>query len=116
MVKSFNLWSITHSFSEKKKKTATESLIKVSKELVSEVNSGVAEVFKNQQILESEAKQLHQQASKFSKLSTTWLQMFNSLNQSLKELGDVENWAKHIHTDVCTIVKSVDNIVSTKTV
>lgn len=42
--------------------------------------------------------------------------MFNSLNQSLKELGDVENWAKHIHTDVCTIVKSVDNIVSTKTV
>jgi biogenesis of lysosome-related organelles complex 1 subunit 1 len=79
--------------------------------VVEDVNIGISEVFLNQQMLESEAKKLHEQATKFSKQSTQWLQLTQNLNTNLKELGDIENWADHLNEDVQIILKSVDQIL-----
>jgi hypothetical protein len=96
---------------DRKRKKAKESLLHVSGELVLATNNDVVQVFQNQQILEQEAKQLHAQAQRFTKQTAQWLQMFNTLNNSLKELGDVENWAGHIHDDVQIIVKNIDDAI-----
>lgn len=99
---------------EQLRKRATETLNKTTKELTIDVNALVVQVFRQQQQLEQQAKHLHQQAQKFSKHTAQWLQLFTQLNQSIKELGDVENWAQHISADVSQVVKNVDTILSQK--
>jgi hypothetical protein len=42
------------------------------------------------------------------------VQLFTQLNQSIKELGDVENWSQHIDDDVQDIVKNIDVILELK--
>jgi hypothetical protein len=99
---------------DRKRKKAKDSLLHVSRELVLSTNNDVVQVFHNQQLLEAEAKLLHQQAQRFTKQTTQWLNMFQTLNTSLKELGDVENWAGHIHDDVQIIVKNIDQAIAIK--
>jgi transcriptional/translational regulatory protein YebC/TACO1 len=99
---------------DRRRKKAKESLLHVSRELVLNTNNDVVQVFYNQQQLESEAKQLHAQAQRFTKQTAQWLQMFQTLNTSLKELGDVENWAGHIHDDVQIVVKNIDQAITIK--
>eukprot|EP01080_Neovahlkampfia_damariscottae_P011159 gene11159-3981_t len=99
---------------DKKRQQVLDNLREVNRGLVIEVNQGIVEVFSNQQILENEAKKLHSQSAKFSKQANQWVQLFNNLNQSIKELGDVENWSEHIQDDIEGIVKNIDLILETK--
>jgi 4-alpha-glucanotransferase len=99
---------------EQKRQQTLDSLREVQKSLVLEVNQGIVQIFFNQQQLENESKRMHANSVKFSKQSTNWLTLFTQLNASVKELGDVENWANHIHQDVQGLVKSVDYILASK--
>ena len=62
----------------------------------------------NQKRLDSEAKQLHLNATNFSKQTAAWLQLIDSFNNSLKEVGDVESWAKTIETDMQAISSTLE--------
>ena len=62
----------------------------------------------NQKRLDSEAKQLHLNATNFSKQTSAWLQLIDSFNNSLKEVGDVESWARTIETDMRTISSTLE--------
>jgi len=85
-----------------------DSLGAVSNELINQTNTDVIKVFQNQQLIENEAKQLNAQVEKFNKQTAQWIQTFQQLNQSLKELGDVENWANHINNDIKYIVNNIE--------
>eukprot|EP00659_Diplonema_papillatum_P004340 gene4340-6720_t len=71
----------------------------VSQTLVENVNKDVLEVFANQHVLESEGRELQTQADRFLKQSQNWLTLFDNFNSSLKELGDMANWATVIEAD-----------------
>ena len=74
------------------------------------INSGVATVWHNQQALEAEARTLHQHADTFSKQTTQWVTAFSGFHQALKALGDVENWARSIESDMAFINSSLEQI------
>mmetsp|Transcript_49747 Transcript_49747/g.146733 ORF Transcript_49747/g.146733 Transcript_49747/m.146733 type:complete len:99 (+) Transcript_49747:212-508(+) len=74
------------------------------------INSGVATVWHNQQNLEAEARALHQHAETFSKQSAEWVTAFSGFHQALKALGDVENWARSIESDMAFINSSLEQI------
>ncbi|KAL9642119.1 hypothetical protein ABK040_007124 [Willaertia magna] len=93
---------------EKKRIKAKESLHHFSNELVTQTNKDVVKVFQNQQAIETEAKQLQAQIEKFNKQTVQWLQAFQQLNQTIKELGDVENWSNHINNDIKYIVNNIE--------
>ena len=76
--------------------------------LVDHLNVGVAQAYLNQKRLDSEAKQLHLNATNFSKQTAAWLQLIDSFNTSLKEVGDVESWAKSIETDMRAISSTLE--------
>ena len=72
------------------------------------INSGAATVWHNQQQLEVEARQLHQQTQRLAKQSAQWVEAYQGFHQALKALGDVENWAKAIESDMAFIHSSLD--------
>jgi len=93
---------------EVKRKDALQSAGQLTTALVDHLNVGVAQAYLNQKRLDSEAKQLHLNATNFAKQTTAWLQMIESFNNSIKEVGDVENWAKTIEGDMKTISTTLE--------
>lgn len=88
---------------EMRRKDAVDSSNELTQALVDHLNVGVAQSYLNQKRLDAEAKQLHTGATNFAKQSQQWLQLIDNFSSALKELGDVENWARSIETDMQTI-------------
>ena len=64
--------------------------------------------YSNQRALENEAKLLQQHVNQFSKQTTQWMTMLENFNTALKELGDVENWARTIEADITTVASALE--------
>lgn len=93
---------------ETKRKEALTAANNLTTALVDHLNVGVAQAYLNQKRLDSEAKQLHLNATNFSKQTTAWLQLIDSFNSSLKEVGDVESWAKTIENDMRAVSSTLE--------
>ncbi|XP_038045248.1 biogenesis of lysosome-related organelles complex 1 subunit 1-like [Patiria miniata] len=93
---------------EKRRKEATMAAINVTKALVGNVNNRVSMAYVNEKRLDAEARQLQANAAQFAKQSMQWLSLIENFNTALKELGDVENWAKSIEVDMHTISSAME--------
>ena len=71
-------------------------------------NVGVAQAYLNQKRLDAEAKQLHTNATDFAKQTQNWLSLVRTFNDTLKDLGDVKNWAKSIEDDMRTVSSTLE--------
>jgi len=76
--------------------------------LVKSFTYSVEKAYNNQRALENEAKLLQQHVNQMSKQTQQWTAMLDNFNQALKELGDVENWARTIETDITTIASALE--------
>ena len=74
------------------------------------LNGGVAQAYINQKKLDTETKILQANASQFSKQTLQWLKLVEDFNTALKELGDVENWAKSIEADMRTLSSALEYV------
>eukprot|EP00301_Raphidiophrys_heterophryoidea_P012351 c1881_g1_i1.p1 GENE.c1881_g1_i1~~c1881_g1_i1.p1 ORF type:complete len:105 (+),score=21.79 c1881_g1_i1:229-543(+) len=70
-------------------------------------NAEVAIVWKNETAIEGEIKLLSIESKKFSKQISQWLNVYNSFNDALKEVGDVENWLGAIEADMKIVTEAV---------
>ncbi|XP_013101514.1 biogenesis of lysosome-related organelles complex 1 subunit 1 [Stomoxys calcitrans] len=93
---------------EIRRKEAIDASNELTKALVEHLNVGVAQAYLNQKKLDAEAKQLHVGASNFAKQTQQWLQLIDNFSSALKELGDVENWARSIETDMQIIQNTLE--------
>ncbi|XP_053695863.1 biogenesis of lysosome-related organelles complex 1 subunit 1 [Sabethes cyaneus] len=93
---------------EKRRKEAILSANELTQNLVDHLNVGVAQAYLNQKRLDAEAKQLHVGATNFAKQTQQWLTLIENFNGSLKEIGDVENWAKTIENDMNVITTALE--------
>ncbi|XP_003223234.1 biogenesis of lysosome-related organelles complex 1 subunit 1 isoform X1 [Anolis carolinensis] len=72
--------------------------------------SRVAQAYVNQRKLDHEVKTLQIQAAQFAKQTGQWISMVENFNQALKEIGDVENWARSIEMDMRTIATALEYV------
>lgn len=93
---------------EERKREALNAIKDFSGKVVDSLNADVEKAYNNQRSLESEAKVLQQHVSQLAKQTTQWSSMLENFNQALKELGDVENWARTIETDITTIASALE--------
>nr|CAH7728577.1 unnamed protein product [Callosobruchus chinensis] len=93
---------------ETKRREACQAASELTQHLVDHLNVGVAQAYLNQKRLDAEAKQLHTSAAAFGKHTQQWLQLVEQFSGALKELGDVENWAKTIEGDIRTITTALE--------
>ncbi|CAN7993171.1 hypothetical protein HPB47_028346 [Ixodes persulcatus] len=93
---------------EAKKKEAIAASNALTTAMVDHLNVGVAQAYLNQKKLDAEVKQLHSNAANFAKQTTNWLHLVDNFNHALKELGDIENWAKSIEADMRTVSSALE--------
>lgn len=68
----------------------------------------VAQAYLNQKKLDTEAKQLHAHSQQLLRQTEQWTSLLDNFHRTLKEIGDVENWAKIIETDMNTISSALE--------
>ncbi|KAH9417045.1 biogenesis of lysosome-related organelles complex 1 subunit 1 [Dermatophagoides pteronyssinus] len=97
---------------EQKRNAAIASSIKFTSQMVHHLNEGVSQTYLNQRKLDNESKQLYQNIEHLSRQTNQWLILMNNFNDSLKQLGDVENWSKCIEIDMREISSILEYVSS----
>lgn len=95
---------------ERRRREAIAAATRLTEALVDHLNVGVAQAYVNQRKLDQEVKTLQAQAAQFAKQTGQWITMVENFNQALKEIGDVENWARSIELDMRTIATALEYI------
>ena len=95
---------------ERRRKAAVAAVDGVATTAMDSINVGVSTVWHNQQQLELEARTLQEQAKRFAKQSGQWLATHQAFHSSLKALGDVENWARSLESDMAFVNSSLEEV------
>jgi DNA anti-recombination protein RmuC len=100
--------------SEAHYKTATQSTAAAAAAVVEASNKEVIELFNTEASIERHIKELAQQSEAFHQKMQQWGSLFVKFNKSLKEIGDVRNWAQSIERDLVNTVKILDAVSAQK--
>lgn len=68
----------------------------------------MSEIFAKQKELEQQSKRLATQVTKYINQTQQWLSLVDNFNHSLKELGDVKNWAQIMEHDMKTVMTTLE--------
>ena len=93
---------------EKRRKAALASVQKCTGVMVDSLNAGVEKAYENQRKLDREAKTLQTHSARYVKQTTQWLNLIEGFHKNLKSLGDLEQWAKTIESDMQTVVSTLE--------
>lgn len=93
---------------EKKRKAAVAAVQKCTGAMVDSLNASVERAYENQRKLDKEAKALQSHSAKYVKQTAQWLSLVEGFHKNLKSLGDLEQWAKTIESDMQTVVGTLD--------
>ncbi|CAL9102437.1 unnamed protein product [Musa textilis] len=95
---------------DKAKKNALRTAMRVSELLVDTVNGGVEDSFINEKRVELEIRALASTIMRYKKQTDQWLAASHALNTVIKEIGDFENWMKIMDFDCKSINAAIRNI------
>ncbi|KAI9352432.1 biogenesis of lysosome-related organelles complex 1 subunit 1-like protein [Pilaira anomala] len=93
---------------EQLKKSAVRSTNELTDSLTEYVNEGVTEIFSRQKELEQLSRKLANQTTRYANQTQQWLTLVDGFNMSLKELGDIRNWAEIMEHDMRTVMTTLE--------
>lgn len=98
----------TKKHNEQLKKNAVHATNELTDSLTEYVNDGVTEIFSRQKELEQLSRKLANQTTRYANQTQQWLTLVDNFNLSLKELGDVKNWAEIMEHDMKTVMSTLE--------
>ena len=95
---------------DKQRREAVAAVGDATDGLANAVNDGVARIFVAQRKIDHEARQLQSNAAKFAKQTAAWIKLVDQFNTALKEVGDIQTWAKTIEADMQVVCATLESI------
>lgn len=95
--------SVQRDLQELRKKEIQQLCAQLNVLLVDTMNNRVEGAYINQKRLQSHTRQFQHNVTNLQKQSDQWLKLMDSFNHSLKEIGDVTNWAKSLESEMTKI-------------
>ncbi|KAI9354860.1 general control of amino acid synthesis-like protein [Zopfochytrium polystomum] len=92
---------------DRTRQEAAASIADLADALTETLNVRVATAFQAQKDVEVEAKRLQAAVARYNKQTALWVGLVGQLNNALKELGEVRNWAKAIEKDVTLVTDTL---------
>ncbi|ETO33533.1 hypothetical protein RFI_03569 [Reticulomyxa filosa] len=86
------------------------SLTAMSNTVLLDVRNGVAQIYTNQKKIKDATTELQRASLQFTAKVQKWTKKYNVLNESLRQLGDVRNWAQGIRQDLVEINETLEAI------
>mmetsp|Transcript_5450 Transcript_5450/g.10022 ORF Transcript_5450/g.10022 Transcript_5450/m.10022 type:complete len:122 (+) Transcript_5450:1514-1879(+) len=96
------------------KKAMQDLAPKLTSDILRSVDFEVRQMHDNQRRIEKEAKMFKEETAKITSLGKKWISTYDTLNDALKELGDVANWAGVIERDMQQIAGAVAKLANEK--
>lgn len=93
---------------EQIRKNAVQATNELTDSITDYVNEEVSDIFVKQKELEQQSKRLATQVTKYINQTQQWLSLVDNFNHSLKELGDVKNWAQIMEHDMKTVMTTLE--------
>ena len=91
-----------------------ESVSELCSSMLYDVRSGVAKIYTNQKKIKDATLELQQASGQFNQKIEKWIKKYNSLNSSLRGLGDIRNWAQAMKSDLQEVSENLEEIVDFK--
>lgn len=89
----------------------TKSIEEVTAATLTDVSDVSKKVYNSQKVVEDKATILQTETKKLLDQTQQWRQSLHQLNDSLKTLGDINNWCYTIEADMQFIAKALDSVV-----
>lgn len=99
---------------DKRRKEAEAAVEAATTALTGRLGEGMARVRAQQVRLEKEADSLQKEASRFAARTERWVSSYGQLDSALKELGDVESWARAIEADLAATAAALEFVAERK--
>lgn len=87
-----------------------EAVEDVGKMMLGTVNEELDQIYTNQAVLETEAKQLQLQSAKLSKKTKQWTSSSEQFKKNLQQVGSVETWVTSVNRDLTLIATIMESI------
>jgi len=85
------------------RKDAHEKVSQLTKTLVQSMNEGVLDIFEGQKQCELQAKRLEKKVEEFRAKQVLWAHSLKKFDESLRSIGDFENWVEHLEKELLEI-------------
>ncbi|KAL3096157.1 hypothetical protein niasHT_029193 [Heterodera trifolii] len=95
---------------EKLKNEAIVAAHELTEALVDHLNHRVSYAYNLQKRLDVECKKLETQSAALARHADAWVALVGDMNQALKEVGDVDNWARAIEADVTQCAATLERV------
>jgi hypothetical protein len=88
------------------------SSAELNENISNSLNGQVLVLHENQKKIDLQCKVLRNEAEKLALHNQNWLKMYSKLNHSLKQVGDLNNWAFMLEKEMAEVSAAITKLVS----
>ena len=78
------------------------------------LTQSINQSFNNQKKIENQLLRLQNDSKKINDEIERWIAINQTINQSMKEMGDVVNWSNHLDNELTHVAQSLATIIAYK--